>query len=273
MFKRLSIFLATLLAPVVALADYPHSWELNLQPAAGPLAEQMVNFHHMLLWIIFPIVIFVAGLLFWVIIRYNHKANPVPSTTTHNTLLEVIWTIIPVVILICVAVPSFKVLFSQGRIPQADMTLKVTGYQWYWGYEYPDQGDISFNAYMIPEKDIDPSKGQKRLLETDNEVVLPINKVIRVQLTGNDVIHAWTVPAFGVKKDAVPGRLNEAWFKITTPGVYYGQCSEICGNGHSYMPIKVRAVTPEEFTAWLATAKTKFSSNNFVNPVSVAEAK
>ncbi len=270
MLKRLSLFLAVLLTPVAAFADFPKSWELNLQPPAGPLAEQMYDFHHMLLWIITAIVVFVAGLLLWVIIRYNAKRNPVPSTTTHNTMLEVVWTIVPVIILIVIAVPSFKVLFTQGRIPEAEMTLKVTGFQWYWGYEYPDQENIAFNAYMIPEKDIDPSKGQKRLLETDNEVVLPVDTVIRLQVTANDVIHAWTIPAFGVKKDAVPGRLNEAWFKIEKPGIYYGQCSEICGNGHAYMPIKVRAVTKDEFTAWVADAKTKFGSNTFTNPVSVA---
>lgn len=271
MFKRLSLFLAALVAaPAAARAAFPQSWELNLQPPAGPLAEQMVNFHHLLLWIITGIVLFVFALLAWIVVRYNHKSNPVPSTTTHNTLIEVIWTVIPIIILIVVAVPSFKVLFSQGQIPEADMTLKVTGYQWYWGYEYPDQDNLTFNAYMIPDKDIDPSKGQKRLLETDNEVVLPVGKVIRLQLTAQDVIHAWTIPAFGVKKDAVPGRLNEAWFKIDKPGVYYGQCSEICGNGHSYMPIKVRAVTEGEFTAWIAEAKTKFSSNSFANPVVIA---
>lgn len=273
MMKRLSIFLAALLAPVAALADYPKSWELNLQPPAGPLAQQMHDFHDLLLWIITIITLFVLALLIWVVVRYNSKSNPVPSTTTHNTMLEVVWTIIPVIILIVIAVPSFKVLFTQGRIPDADMTLKVTGYQWYWGYEYPDQEGIAFSAYMIPEKDIDPSKGQKRLLETDNEVVLPIDTVIRVQVTASDVIHAWTVPAFGVKKDAVPGRLNETWFKISKPGVYYGQCSEICGNGHAYMPIKVRAVTKEEFTAWTAEAKTKFGQLNFKQPVTFAEAQ
>lgn len=273
MFKRLSIFLAALLAPIAAFADYPKTWELNLQPPAGPLAEQMHNFHTLLLWVITAITVFVMLLLLWVVFRYNAKANPVPSTTTHNTMIEVIWTVIPVIILICIAVPSFKVLFTQGRIPEAEMTLKVTGYQWYWGYEYPDQEGITFNANMIPEKDIDPSKGQKRLLETDEEVVLPIDTVIRVQVTANDVIHAWTVPAFGVKKDAVPGRLNESWFKISKTGVYYGQCSEICGTNHAYMPIKVRAVTKDEFTAWVATAKTKYGQNNFTQPVNFAEAQ
>ncbi|NBX67251.1 MAG: cytochrome c oxidase subunit II [Proteobacteria bacterium] len=256
MMKKLLLGLVMLTGMVApALADYPKSWGLNLQEPAGVLAQQMHDFHDMLLYIIIAISLFVLALLVWIVVRYNSKANPVPSKTTHNTLLEVIWTVIPVIILIVIAVPSFKILFSQGRIPDADMTIKVTGYQWYWGYEYPDQGGINFNAYMIPEKDIDPSKGQKRLLETDTEVVLPIDTTIRVQVTAADVIHAWTVPAFGVKKDAVPGRLNEAWFKISKPGVYYGQCSEICGTGHSYMPIKVRAVSKDEFAAWVDKTK------------------
>lgn len=274
MIKKIALFLAALTGlSAPALADYPKSWEFNLQPPAGVLAEQMYNFHTLLLWITGAIVVFVMFLLLWVIFRYNSKANPVASKTTHNTMLEVVWTIIPVVILIVIAVPSFKVLFAQGRVPTPEMTIKATGYQWYWGYEYPDQGNISFNANMIPEKEIDASKGQKRLLETDNEVVLPIDTVIRIQVTGNDVIHAWTIPAFGVKKDAVPGRLNEAWFKIAKEGVYYGQCSEICGNGHAYMPIKVRAVSKEAFTAWVAEAKVKFAANNFASPVSIAQAE
>lgn len=273
MFKRLFIFLTVLFAPAAAFADYPKSWELNLQPPAGPLAEQMHNFHSLLLWVITAISVFVLFLLIWVILRYNAKSNPVPSTTTHNTMIEVVWTVIPVIILICIAVPSFKVLFTQGRIPEAEMTLKVTGFQWYWGYEYPDNEGLAFNANMIPEKDIDPSKGQKRLLETDEEVVLPIDTVIRVQVTAADVIHAWTVPAFGVKKDAVPGRLNEAWFKISKPGVYYGQCSEICGTNHAYMPIKVRAVSKDEFTAWVQTTKTRLGQSNFTQPVNFAEAQ
>jgi cytochrome c oxidase subunit 2 len=234
-----------------AYADYPKSWGLNLQAPAGVHAQQMYEFHDMLLYIIIAISVFVLALLVWIAVRYNKKANPVPSNTTHNTMLEVVWTVIPVIILIVIAVPSFKILFSQGRIPEAEMTLKVTGYQWYWGYEYPDQGGINFNSYMIPEKDVDPAKGQKRLLSTDTQVVLPVDTTIRVQVTAADVIHAWTVPAFGVKKDAVPGRLNEAWFKITKPGTYYGQCSEICGTGHSYMPIEVKAVSKEEFAEWV----------------------
>jgi len=259
MFKQSLRFLAALIAAAFvsapAMADYPKSWELNLQPAAGALADQIHGFHNLLIYIITAIVLFVLGLLVWVIVRYNAKANPTPSKTSHNTMIEVIWTIVPVLILVVIAVPSFKVLFYQGRIPEADMTVKVTGYQWYWGYEYSDQDGLAYNAYMIPEKEIDPSKGQKRLLETDTELVLPVDTVIRVQVTANDVIHSWTVPSFGVKKDAVPGRLNEAWFKISKPGVYYGQCSEICGTGHAYMPIKVRAVSKEEFDTWVEAAK------------------
>jgi len=246
------------------------NWELGFQQPASPIKHQIDSFHDLLLPIITGIVLLVLALLLWVVIRYNAKANPVPSRTAHHTLLEVVWTIFPVVILIVIAVPSFKLLFAQGKIPEAEMTLKVTGYQWYWGYEYPDQEGIAFNAYMIPEKDIDPSKGQHRLLETDNEVVLPVDTVIRVQIQANDVIHSWAVPALGVKKDATPGRLNETWVKIDKPGIYYGQCSEICGTGHSYMPIKIHAVTKEEFTAWVAEAKTKFGANTFAQPVSVA---
>lgn len=272
MMNKILLALAVLAGSVApALADYPKSWGLNLQEPAGVLSQQMYDFHHMLLWIIVAISLFVLGLLIWVVVRYNAKANPVPSKTTHNTMLEVVWTVIPVIILIVIAVPSFKVLFSQGRIPEAEMTLKVTGYQWYWGYEYPDNGNISFNSYMVPEKDVDPAKGQKRLLSTDTQVVLPIDTTIRVQVTAADVIHAWTVPAFGVKKDAVPGRLNEAWFKITKPGTYYGQCSEICGTGHSYMPIEVKAVTKEEFAAWVE--KTKEPSAETAAPAADAKAE
>lgn len=259
MFKKhiLSLLggLAVLFGAFPAMAAYPKSWELNFQPSAGELATQIHGFHDLLLWIITAIVIFVMALLLWVIVKYNAKANPVPSKTTHNTMIEVVWTIVPVIILIVIAVPSFKILFYQGQIPEAEITLKVTGYQWYWGYEYTDHDGVAFNAYMIPEDEIDASKGQKRLLETDTEVILPIDTVIRAQITAADVIHAWTIPAFGAKKDAVPGRLNEIWFKIDKPGVYYGQCSEICGKNHAYMPIKVRAVEKEQYATWIKAAE------------------
>lgn len=250
-----SAFFALILSHLPANAEYPRSWELNLQAPASIQAEQMHNFHGALVWIITAICVFVLGLLVWVVLRYNAKSNPVPSTTTHNTIIEIIWTVVPVIILICIAIPSFRILFYQGKIPEAEMTLKATGFQWYWGYEYPDQGGIAFQSYMIPEKDIDPSKGQKRLLETDTTVVLPVDTTIRVQVTASDVIHAWTVPALGVKKDAVPGRLNETWFKADKIGTYYGQCSEICGTGHAYMPIKVQIVSKEDFATWVAATQ------------------
>lgn len=253
MIKKMILgLMATLFAASPALAEYPRSWEWNFQPPASTQAAQLHSFHDLLLWIIGFIVVFVLGLLIWVVIRYNHKANPVPSKTTHNTLLEIVWTIVPVMILIVIAIPSFRILFYQGRIPEADMTIKTIGYQWYWGYEYPDHGGIAFSSYMIPDDQIDASKGQKRLLETDTVVMVPVNKAIRMQVTAADVIHSWAMPALGVKKDAVPGRLNETWFKADKIGTYYGQCSEICGTGHSYMPIKLQVVSQEDFDSWVA---------------------
>lgn len=237
-----------------------HSWQLGFQEAASPVKEHIDKFHHLLIWIITGITLFVLSLLVWVVVRYNARRNPVPSTTSHNTMIEVIWTVIPVAILIVIAIPSFNLLFYGGRIPEADMTLKVTGYQWYWGYEYPDQGGITFNSYMIPEKDIDASKGQKRLLDTDNAVILPVDTTIRVQVTASDVLHSWAMPALGVKKDAVPGRLNETWLRIDKPGIYYGQCSEICGTGHSFMPIMIKAIPKADFEKWVADAKVKFGA-------------
>lgn len=266
--KKTYAFLASaflsILSAASALANdnVPQSWQLNLTESFSPLGSRAENFHDMLLYIIFGISIFVILLVFYVIFRFNKKANPEPSKTTHNVLLEVVWTIIPIGILIMIAIPSFQLLFYQQKIPDIDMTVKATGYQWYWGYEYPDHDNINFLAYMIPDEEIDASKGQKRLLETDNQVVLPINKNIRLLLTAADVIHSWTIPGLGVKKDAVPGRLNETWFRIEKPGIYYGQCSEICGTGHSYMPITIRAVTQEEFDAWLVKAKEEFASND-----------
>lgn len=243
-----------------ALADgVPVDKGYFLQPAATSSAERIHEFHNMLMYIITAIVIFVFVLLAIVVVRFNAKANPTPSKTTHNVLLEVIWTVVPVVILIVIAVPSFKLLYQNDRIEKPEMTLKVTGYQWYWGYEYPDNDGLAFEARMVPDADI---KGdQKRLLSTDNVVVLPVETNIAVLVTGNDVIHSWAVPAFGVKIDAVPLRTNETWFRIEKPGVYYGQCSEICGKDHAYMPIEIRAVSKEEFKAWTEKAKLEFSSN------------
>ena len=235
-------------------------WGMSFQDAASPSAEHMHNFHNMMLWIITAITLFVLGLLIWVIVRYNDKANPTPAKFTHNVLIEVIWTVVPVIILIVIAIPSYKMLYYTDRIENPEMTLKVTGRQWYWDYEYPDNEGIAFSSYLIPDAEIKKEEGQKRLLSTDTKVVLPIDTNIQIIVTGGDVIHSWAVPALGVKIDAVPGRLNETWTRIDKPGVYYGQCSELCGKDHAYMPIEVHAVTKEEFQQWLVKAKEEFAS-------------
>lgn len=260
--KNFGYLLASLVTiwamPVMAQAPAP--WQLGFQEAATPMAKRMNEFHDMLLWIIFAIAIFVLLLLVWVVIRYNSKVNPEPSQFTHNVLIEILWTVIPVAILVVIAIPSFQILYYTDRIEEPDMTLKVTGVQWSWNYEYPDYGELAFSALPVPENEIDGAKGQIRLLSTDNVVVLPIDTNIQILVTAADVIHAWTIPAFGVKIDAVPGRLNETWVRIEKPGVYYGQCSEICGKDHAFMPIEVRAVTKEEFEQWLEKAKEEFAS-------------
>lgn len=226
-------------------------WPHKFQDAATPSMEHITSFHNMMLWIISAIVIFVTGLLLYVMVRFNAKANPVPSTTTHNVMLEVLWTVVPVVILIVIAVPSFKLLFFEARNPEPDMTIKVIGHQWNWEYEYPDYGDLSFTANIIKDKDIDASKGQIRLLSTDSPVVIPVDTNIVFNVTASDVIHSFAVPAFGIKIDAVPGRLNSTWARVTKVGTYYGQCSELCGKGHGFMPIEIKVVPKEEFLAWV----------------------
>jgi cytochrome c oxidase subunit 2 len=237
----------------------PKDMQLGLQEPATSIAVDLNHFHN---WVLMPIItvitIFVMLLLLWVMFRYNAKRNPVPSKTTHNTLIEVLWTVVPILILIGISVPSFKLLYKQLDLPQTDLTIRAIGKQWYWTYEYPDDGKFTFDANMIETDKLQP--GQLRLLETDNEVVLPVGKNIRIQITATDVIHAWTVPAFGIKHDAVPGRVNESWFNIDKPGIYYGQCSELCGTRHAFMPIKIRAVTPEEYAAWVEEAKGKFDA-------------
>ena len=246
----------TLVAGGVASAELgqPAPWEYKLQEAATPVMENIIWFHNWLLWIITIITLFVLALLITVVIKFNAKSNPVPSRTTHNTLIEVAWTLIPVLILVGIAVPSFRLLFEELDIPKADVTIKATGKQWYWSYAYPDNGKFEFDSLMAADK-------QPRLLGVDNEMVVPVNKVIRVQTTGADVIHSFAVPAFGIKIDAIPGRLNETWFKATKTGMFYGQCSELCGKDHAFMPIAVRVVSDQEFTAWVETAKKKFSAN------------
>lgn len=260
-----SICTTALSAASAAAADpmptpsFPHRWQLNLQTPASPVMEHMVAFHNELLWIITGISLFVLALLLIVVIRFNEKSNPVPSKTTHNTLLEVVWTAIPVLILVAIAVPSYRLLYFADRIENADMTVKITGNQWYWSYEYADS-DVSFDSIAIPEDKIDKSKGEYRQLETDTHVVLPVNTNVRLLMTATDVIHAWTIPAFGVKTDAMPGRTNESWVRPTVLGRFYGQCSELCGVDHSFMPIVVDVVTKEEFDKWLASKKQSASA-------------
>lgn len=234
-------------------------WQLGFQTPASPSAEHLQDFHNMMLYIITAVTLFVLVLLVYVILRYNKHVNPIPKQFSHNVLIEVLWTALPVVVLIVIAIPSFQMLYFLDRTEDPEMTLKVTGYQWYWGYEYPDNEGINFMSYMIADEDIDTNKDQKRLLSTDNKIVLPIDTNIALQITAADVIHSWAVPALGIKLDAVPGRLNETWVNITKPGVYYGQCSELCGKDHSYMPIEVHAVTKEEFKDWVKKAKEEFT--------------
>ncbi len=245
-----------LVAGGVASAELgqPAPWEYKLQEAATPVMEKIISFHNLLLWIITIITLFVLALLITVVVKFNAKSNPVPSRTTHNTLIEVAWTLIPVLILVAIAVPSFRLLFEELDIPKADLTIKATGKQWYWSYAYPDNGKFEFDSLMAQDK-------QPRLLGVDNEMVVPVNKVIRVQTTGADVIHSFAVPAFGIKIDAIPGRLNETWFKATKTGMFYGQCSELCGKDHAFMPIAVRVVSDQEFAAWVEAAKKKFAAN------------
>lgn len=235
------------------------NWQIGFQGAASPTAEHIQGFHHMMLWIITGITIFVFCLLLYVIFRFNSKANPKPATFSHNVFIEVLWTVIPVVILIIIAVPSMKLLYFADRVQDPDMTLKVTGYQWYWGYEYPDHDGLNFLSYMVPDEDIDTARGQKRLLSTDNVVVLPVDTNIQILVTAADVLHSFAVPSLGIKIDAVPGRLNETWVRINKPGTYYGQCSELCGKDHAFMPIEIRAVSKERFERWLKTARKKYS--------------
>jgi cytochrome c oxidase subunit 2 len=236
----------------VATAAQPQPWQLSLQPAATPVMENIIWFHDYLLYISVAIVLLVLVLLLIVMVRFNAKANPTPSRTTHNTPLEIIWTVVPVLVLVAIAVPSFRLLFLQVDTPKADLTIKATGKQWYWTYSYPDNGKFEFDSLMASDK-------QPRLLAVDNELVVPVDKVVRVQTTGADVIHSFAVPAFGIKIDAVPGRLNETWFKATRTGMYYGQCSELCGRDHAYMPIAVRVVSDQEFAAWVEQAKKKYA--------------
>jgi len=242
-----------------ASAAAPTPWQIGFQPAATPIMREITEFHNLMLVIITLITLFVIGLLIFVIWRFSEKRNPTPSRTTHHTLIEIAWTVIPVLILIFIAVPSFALLYRSDVVPKADLTIKATGHQWYWEYAYPDHGGFSFDSNMVEDADLEP--GQKRLLEVDNRIVVPVGKTVRLIVTSapDGVLHAWAVPAFGVKIDAVPGRLNETWFRAEREGTYYGQCSELCGVRHAFMPIRVDVVSEGAFQAWLAEARREFA--------------
>ncbi len=263
--------------PSLAMAAGPIGYALPGQvgfiPADTSVAHDIHAFHNdLLLPIITVISLFVLGLLIYVGVRFNEKNNPVPSRTTHNTMLEMAWTVIPILILVVIAVPSFKLLTDQLTLPKPDVTIKVTGHQWYWSYAYPKgQGDFSFDSMLIPSNKIDKAKGQLRLLSVDNPAVVPVGKNILVQVTGADVIHSFTVPSFGVRIDAIPGRLNETWFKADHTGTFYGECSNICGQNHAYMPIEFKVVSQADYAAWLLTAKKQFAMAGS-SPVQVATA-
>ncbi len=284
----------------LAQTGQPAPWQMNFQTPVTNIAQDVVSFHNLLLWLITFISLFVLFLLVYVCWKFNEKANPTPSRTTHNTLVEVVWTVVPVLILVGISIPSFRILREQLTIPKPDIVLKATGHAWYWSYEYPadqggfrfesnmipdeqltipkpdivlkatghawywsyeypaDQGGFRFESNMIPEDQLKP--GQPRLLAVDNEVVVPVNKVVKLQITAADVLHNFAVPSFGIRLDAVPGRLNETWFRASREGIYYGQCSELCGNGHPYMPIQVRVVSDAAYAAWIEESKKKFAA-------------
>lgn len=242
--------------------SYAVPGQIDLMPAATEHMKDIQEFHNLLLVIITVISVFVLGLLLWVMVRYNARVNPKPATWSHNTLIEVIWTIIPVVILGLIAVPSIRLLYNGEVIPSnVDLTVKAIGHQWYWSYEYPDQGNFTFDALMLEGDDLKKS-GEPRLLAVDNRVVVPVGKTVRMIITSQDVIHSWTIPAFGAKIDGVPGKLNETWFKAEREGVFYGQCSELCGAKHAFMPIAVEVVSQERFDQWVEEAKTKFAKSD-----------
>jgi cytochrome c oxidase subunit 2 len=251
----------------------PTPWEMGMQGMVTEVGRDLSNFHTYLVWLIAAVCVFVLVLIIIIAVRFNEAKNPVPSKTTHHTWLEVAWTIVPVLILIAIAIPSFRLLRLQLIIPPADIVVKATGYSWYWGYEYAaDQGGgFKFDSNMVDAKDLKPD--QPRLLTVDNEMVVPVNKTVKVQVTAADVLHSFAMPSFGIKVDAVPGRLNETWFRADKEGVYHGQCSELCGNGHPYMPITVRVVSEQQYAAWLTEAKQKFASQDGLAPYKLATAQ
>ncbi|HMI95672.1 MAG TPA: cytochrome c oxidase subunit II [Micropepsaceae bacterium] len=269
MIRKLGMFTAFVASAMLAFAvsaqaaeGQPSPWQMGLQQAGDERMRDIIGLHNFVLVIITLICLFVLGLLAWIAVRYNATANPTPSATTHNTTLEVLWTVVPVLILVAIAIPSFRLLYFEDVIPATDMTVKAIGKQWFWTYEYPDNGNFTFDALIVPDRRSAPivPDGPPRLLGTNNHVMVPVGKTIRLITTGADVIHSWAIPAFGVKIDAVPGRVNQTWFKPEKEGIYYGECSELCGARHAFMPITVEVVSQAAFDMWVAEAKTKFAS-------------
>jgi len=264
MFLRKTALGAAVLAALAGFAGSavagPQNWQIGMQQAASPVMLRIEDFHNLLLAIIVAVCLFVAALLIWVMVRYNQRANPVASKTHHNTALEVAWTLLPVAILVAIAIPSFRLLYFEADIPNPDVTIKAIGKQWFWTYEYPKDGDFQFDSYMLSDAAA-AKAGEPRLLGVDHPLYVPVNKVVEIDTTGADVIHSWAVPAFGVKMDAVPGRINRTWFTATKTGTYYGQCSELCGANHAFMPIEVKVVGQAEYEAWLKVAKKKFAAS------------
>jgi cytochrome c oxidase subunit 2 len=261
LFKSIASRSAAILAgfaglTVPALANKPEPWQLGFQEAATQNMSMITDFNNFLLYLMTAITVLVLGLMLFVMVRFNARANPNPSKTTHNTLVEVVWTVVPIVILVIIAIPSFRLLYFQRDIPEADMTVKAVGYQWYWGYEYPDHGDFAFDSLMLSEEE---RGDQPRLLATDTAMVVPVDTTVRVVVTAADVLHAFAMPAFGLKIDAVPGRLNETWFKAEKTGTFYGQCSELCGIRHAFMPIRIEVVSKDEFAAWVKEAEAEYA--------------
>ncbi len=269
MIRKLGMFTAFLGSTMLSFSaaaqpvtGQPYPWQLGLQAAADERMRDIIGLHNFVLYIITAICLFVLALLVYIMLRFNAKANPTPSATTHNTTLEVLWTVVPVLILVAIAIPSFRLLYFEDVLPQTDMTVKAIGKQWFWTYEYPDNGNFTFDALLTPDRRSQPAvpDGPPRLLGTNNHVVVPVGKTIRLITTGADVIHSWAIPSFGVKIDAVPGKINQTWFRAEKEGLFYGQCSELCGARHAFMPITVEVVSQEKFDQWVAEAKTKFAT-------------
>jgi len=257
---RILTLLSILFISKSALAKEPYDWQLGFQKPSSDVMRSVLELHDFVLIMMTAITIFVLALILYVVFRFRRNVNPNPSKRSHNTFIEILWTGIPVVILIAMAIPSFKLVYQQDVIPETEMTIKVIGHQWYWEYQYPEHDDLSFESYLVPDEEL--KDGQPRLLTVDNRLVLPVNKNIHVLITAGDVLHSFAMPSLGVKRDAVPGRLNETWMRIDKPGIYRGQCSEICGTGHGYMPVVIEALSENDFTAWVNEAKNEFAELN-----------